>query len=162
MAFALRRFLVLAVLVASISLGCNTDPTPVKKEDVPAQRAKQGKQELDKLQGEWTCVSSEVRGKKRPDTLNAQCKLTIGENQWVVTYRDSPSGARATIEIDPSKDPKTIDLTFRGGDEPSPGIYKLEGDTLTVCYGTAGGERPKEFKTTQETGLLVVWKREKK
>jgi uncharacterized protein (TIGR03067 family) len=163
MAFTLRRFLVLAVLVACFSLACNTDPNPVKKEDVPAQNAKDAKQELDKLQGEWTLVSTEVRGKKRPDTENAVSKLTISENQWVVTYRDFRSNARATIEIDPSKDPKTIDLTLRGEEEPARGIYKLEGDTLTVCYNaTVGGERPKEFKTTQETGVLDVLKRAKK
>jgi uncharacterized protein (TIGR03067 family) len=147
---------VLVAGLAGISAGCG------QPDDNAAKEFKDAKQELDKLQGEWTLVSSEVGGKKRPDTENALSKLTISENQWVVTYRDSPSTARATIEIDPSKDPKTIDLTFRGEKEPARGIYKLEGDTLTVCYGTVGGERPKEFKTTQETGVLVVLKRAKK
>jgi uncharacterized protein (TIGR03067 family) len=108
-------------------------------------------------------VSVEVIGKKRPDTVNVVSKLTISKNQWVVTYRDFASNTQATIEIDPSKDPKTIDLTFRGEELPARGIYKLEGDTLTVCYNaTVGGERPKEFKSTQEMGVLEVWKRAKK
>jgi uncharacterized protein (TIGR03067 family) len=129
-----------------------------------AEPAQDAKQELDKLQGEWTLVSTEVGGKMRPDTVNAVSKLTISGNQWVVTYRDFASNARATIAIDPSKHPKTIDLTFRGSEGlPARGIYKLEGDTLTVCYNaTVGGERPKEFKSTQEMGVLDVFKRAKK
>ena len=48
-----------------------------------------------------------------------------------------------------------------GKENPNPGIYKLEGDTLTMCRATATGdvEPPHEFKTTAEEGLLTVWKR---
>ena len=129
----------------------------------PRQQPSSREGDLQQMQGEWTLVSTEVGGKKRPDTVNAVSKLTISGNQWVVTYRDFASNARATIEIDPSKDPKTIDLTLRGEEEPARGIYKLEGDTLTVCRNaTVGGARPKEFKTTQEMDDLAVWKRAKK
>jgi uncharacterized protein (TIGR03067 family) len=147
---------VLVAGLAGISAGCG------QPEDNAAKEFKDAKQELDKLQGEWTLVSTEVGGKKRPDTENALSKLTISENQWVGTHRDFPRQNRSTIEIDPSKDPKTIDLISRHENATAPGIYKLEGDTLTVCYGTVGGERPKEFKTTQESGVLVVLKRAKK
>ena len=149
--------------LASLLLTPALAEVPEPRERPAAEPAQDAKQELDKLQGEWTLVSTEVRGKKRPDTENAVSKLTISENQWVVTYRDFRSNARATIEIDPSKDPKTIDLTLRGEELPARGIYKLEGDTLTVCRNaTVGGARPKEFKTTQEMDDLAVWKRAKK
>jgi uncharacterized protein (TIGR03067 family) len=128
---------VLVAGLAGINDGCG------QPDDNAAKEFKDAKQELDKLQGEWTCVSSEVGGKKRPDTENALSKLTISENQWVVTYRDSPSTTRATIEIDPSKDPKTIDLTFRGEKEPARGIYKLEGTPSPCATGpsAASGRR---------------------
>jgi hypothetical protein len=39
------------------------------------------------------------------------------------------------------------------------GIYKLEGSTFTLCRAAEFKERPKEFKTTQGAGILMVWKR---
>jgi hypothetical protein len=44
------------------------------------------------------------------------------------------------------------------------GIYKLSGDTLTMCRGvTAEAERPVEFVTGAGAGQsLVVWRRPRK
>jgi uncharacterized protein (TIGR03067 family) len=82
-------------------------------------------------------------------------KLTIKGDQWILT-----PGATASIKIDGSKDPKWIDLTFpRGTGTASPGIYKLEGDMLTICRVLAGKERPKEFKSAEVGSNLVVYKR---
>jgi uncharacterized protein (TIGR03067 family) len=121
----------------------------------PAQDAV--KTELDKLQGEWTLVSREVKGKKDPDAV---VMLTIKGDQWILISNMGKSNA--TCKIDLSKEPKTIDLDGVGpGGEKSLllGIYKLEGDTLTLCRATGTTERPKEFKTTEEGGFLTVWKR---
>jgi uncharacterized protein (TIGR03067 family) len=114
-----------------------------------------GDKELEKLQGDWTMVSRELNGRKIPDEV-AINKLTIKGDQWILT-----PGATASIKIDGSKDPKWIDLTFpRGTGTASPGIYKLEGDTLTICRVLAGkGERPKDFKSPEAGGNLVVYKR---
>ena len=127
-----------------------------------AAPAQDTKKELEKLQGEWTMVSLESRGEKVPEETVKQYRLTIKGDQWTVS---SDMGTNeATFKIDPSKDPKTIDLTFKRADEaiPSRGIYKLEGDTLTLCRTVGDRERPKEFKTTADAGQLVVWKRTKK
>jgi len=60
-------------------------------------------------------------------------------------------GPTATIKLDASKAPKWIDLT-----RFTPGIYKLEGDSLTICRPNSGTERPKEFKAGKDDPNVVV------
>jgi uncharacterized protein (TIGR03067 family) len=127
----------------------------------PAQDAKK---ELEKLQGEWTMVSLEENGMKVADETAKQYKLTVKENQWIVTRSGKEGFAKVTFKIDPTKDPKTIDLTYKTGDKESvsQGIYKLAGDTLTLCRTDSKAERPKQFKIRDKLDTLVVWKRVKK
>jgi uncharacterized protein (TIGR03067 family) len=47
----------------------------------------------------------------------------------------------ATFRVDPSKDPKEIDLSNPNG-VTEPGIYRLDGDRLQLCVNTEGRERP--------------------
>ena len=78
---------------------------------------------------------------------------------------DVTGGAKGShaskVKIDASKHPKQINMIFNtaGRKVVSPGIYKLDDDTLTLCR--TWRQRPKEFKTTEAGGILIVWKRMK-
>ena len=125
---------------------------------------KDAKKELEKFQGEWTMVSLETRGQKAPEETVKGMKLTVKGAEWVVT-RDGTTVADITFQLDPSKDPKAIDLTFKvdGKETALKGIYKLDGDTLTLCRTDSPvAARPTAFKTTVDGGVLAVWKRAKK
>jgi uncharacterized protein (TIGR03067 family) len=134
------------------------------------------KKELEKLEGTWTIVSRETKATKTPDEDLKEMQLTIKGNQWTMTH--SRGSDKATMKIDPTKDPKTIDLVFSslgamgstfklpvGRKIVSRGIYKLEykqgeGYILTLCrVDEQRATRPKKFKTTESSGLLFVFKR---
>src|SRR5260370_5960328 len=68
------------------------------------------KNDLERLEGGWTIVSMEVKGQKSPDEDLKQWRLTIKGDQWTLTHARGTD--KATMRIDPTKDPKTIDLTF--------------------------------------------------
>jgi len=94
----------------------------------------------------------------------AKTTLTITEDRYVL---DTSKGARkGTLKIDPTKTPKTVNLTETEGDNKgntTPGIYEFSGDTRKVCLAPTGKERPSEFAAPSGSGnILIVLKRVKK
>jgi RNA polymerase sigma factor (sigma-70 family) len=107
------------------------------------------KADLEKLQGTWRLVAVEEAGKPLPPA-------NFGRNtHWDfsgITGKFT-SGMRVmsgTVTLDPTKDPKWIDLTL-GKDFVLQGIYELKGDTLRVFLLPTGTGRPSEFKTREGT-----------
>ena len=124
--------------------------------DKPTDAAKK---DLDRFQGEWKVEKAQRGGEAAPPE---KMRVTVSGDSLSI----DAGGARdekATITLDPAKTPATIDMKLlRGNKDVVPGIYKLDGDTLTVCWAKEGG-RPAEFASKEGTEqVLLVLKRVKK
>jgi uncharacterized protein (TIGR03067 family) len=130
------------------------------------------KAELQKLKGKWKQFSIEAGGKERVLPAAEEVVVTIDGDKWTTVNRVKT--AESTFRIDPTQKPKTLDRIHKATAEVEQDvvdkcIYKVDGDTLTVCSGRTPqigvrfdgkAERPKEFKTVGG-GIIVVYKRVK-
>jgi len=100
--------------------------------------------------GTWQVVACEKEGNKEaPDQIKGRT-VTITNDR--ITCRDASGKVlhAATYRLSGTGDSKMITMTLTEGDnkgQTCEGIYKLDGDTLSVCYAEQGGATPKEFRT---------------
>ena len=144
-----------SALIGSLFIVASVAAASVRAEDKDAI-----KKDLERLQGEWSMLMPDGSGKTIPDSKRV-CK----GDETTVTFGGQLM-MKAKFTIDPSKKPKTIDYEILDGDGKGKkrlGIYELESDTVKFCFGTPGGERPKDFGSKLGDGRTMSnWKRDKK
>src|ERR1043166_2573820 len=143
----MRRAIVLTFATLLLPPGTASSPSAPMTEDEAAV-----KKELELLQGQWEMVGREYRGKKSTAEELKQLKgILVVEGTKLTGWSDEmgkkANGQESTIKIDPAPKPKAIDKTIAKGigkGETMVGIYKLDGDHLTVCLAVGTKERPTE------------------
>src|SRR6516162_2956414 len=121
--------------------------------------------EVKKFQGTWTIESSKSGGKELPANELKGLIVTFEGDKHTVKKGDEVIQV-GTQKLDPSKSPKTIDVTMTEGPNKGTvmlGIYEIDADTLKVCFDPEGKKRPTEFKSPPGSNNFVnVHKRVKK
>lgn len=121
---------------------------------VLAWRAQERNKDTASLDGEWKITSGIREG--RTEEQNITVRMIISGNKWTMKLGDRENPA--TFTTDTTVSPATIDMTLdvEGEDAvPGKGIWKLKGDTLTVCFAMGEGERPTDFSPTKDNVVFV-------
>jgi RNA polymerase sigma factor (sigma-70 family) len=129
--------------------------------DKPAAKEEAPKDE-EKIVGTWAFLSMEKGGQKEQEENVKEAQLIFASDGKLTAK--VPKGEKVgTYKLEPAKKPKAITITTETG-ATIPGIYKLEGDTLTVCLAEEQAkDPPTEFASREGTKIvLIVLKREKK
>lgn len=120
-------------------------------------------QEPKGVEGNWVPTEMYQSGQRLADAYLTVTKLALDGGKYRLTV--GAKKATGTYKLDAKTDPKAIDIKIEEGDgkgEAYLGLYKLDGDTLTICHTLNGKARPAKLESTAENGaILVVYKRAK-
>ena len=147
----------LFAVALGLAVGLSTVAAPGK--------GKEDKDDLKKLAGDWTVAAWTQGGNDLDRDRLDTAKWSVKGDKY--TFEMGGNMEEGKLKLDPSKKPAVADLEITEGNDKGkgqPGIYKIDGDTITFCLAAPGGkDRPKDFTSTEDDmQILVVMKRKKK
>jgi uncharacterized protein (TIGR03067 family) len=108
------------------------------------------------LQGDWTIQSMEQDGHKTLAEKIKSVRLVINGDHLAV---QGDKCMKSTIKLDPSKKPQHIDIILSDGPDKGKvwhGIYELSGNDWKLCLGKPGKDRPSEFVSKENSGVVLM------
>ncbi|MDB5313804.1 MAG: hypothetical protein JWO38_8006 [Gemmataceae bacterium] len=120
------------------------------------------KQTLEALTGQWQYISRIEDGDETPSELiNASSvTITFEANRYTLRYGDEIVG-EASYNINLNHTPKWFDATLttkghKNKDKRSLGIFRIDGDVLTLCNADFGDVRPDGFSALKGSKRVLV------
>lgn len=124
---------------------------------IAAPAPKEAKKAPLTIVGDWSLESVSVFGMAQPPD-QSQKTVRFAADGTTSTLNDNAAPLVSKFTHDAKATPATLDMEKDG--MKFPGIYKIEGETLTICL-TIQGERPDTF-TPGTKNILYTMKRVKK
>jgi uncharacterized protein (TIGR03067 family) len=139
-----RRLLVV-VLVLGFGVAAGPRPEMVERE-------------RQRLEGTWKVTRADAGGTPIPQKEFRDLRLTFKGDKFTARRGDDDA-QEGSFTIDPTKNPKEMDITRRNG--PARGqkqlaVYQLNGDLLTICSCESETERPTGFDTREQPTWTVM------
>lgn len=106
---------------------------------------------INNLDGTWIPIKQEINGAPLPESVFQNQKLILNGNTYIVHAESIDKG---TLEYQDGQ----MDIFGKEGpnkDKHITAIYKLEKDTLTICYNLRGDGYPTEFESTSKPNLFL-------
>jgi uncharacterized protein (TIGR03067 family) len=150
---------ILPIVFAVLLLGFAPAPFPKRARPQTAREA------LKDLQGGWVIVRRSLGGRDLTPAGNGMTAEVAGNR--VCYYLERGARTEWAITLDITKVPRIFDqkrVDRHGGECLLWGVYRLEGDTLTICYhsGQDPRVRPRSLEGTRPAEWLEVFKRRKR
>lgn len=112
--------------------------------------------DLRKLQGTWRVAALRMDGAQIPAGDFAQAEIIVTGDR----FQSTGMGAvyEGTLQLRPRTKPKGLDMLFDTGHAAgvrNVGIYRLDGDSWTICLATYGTTRPAGFVSNPGSGVVL-------
>jgi len=110
--------------------------------------------------GEWAGEKAVAGGKERPVPKGGISFTFTADGKLIIREGEREKADTGTYKADPKKDPAELDI-IPPEDKKEPtvqGIYKVDGDTLTLCFGRGkvGAARPSKFEAPEGSDVIVI------
>jgi len=127
-------------------------------------------EELKKWQGEWTLVARTIEGKDvSKETIVT--KMVVEGKSYSYRGKENWNSPPFSLSLNTKESPRQFEATYeagpgewcagRRGRQLDHGIYKFEGDRLTMCSAHSSQARPTDFKGNARGIFVEIFERKK-
>jgi len=114
------------------------------------------KKEAPTVVGEWDSEKAVQGGMERP-LPDGGIKITFTTDGKFLFKKGANDEQTGSYKADATKSPSEIDITPPNEDAPHIGIFKIDGDTLTICLADKGStDRPTKFESPDGTKIMLI------